>query len=184
MFNKVKTMRSLLAILLPAALLAAGTVNAQTLPLPGPTDIPSSILANHQADITHLTELSHRAGALGVAAAKALDLLKKHHQRELAYILPPLTLIPSLAAGRISPEMKWAVAMADQVVANREEIFQEHVAITDVMTLLRIEAQKVDDTDAADFAQDAVADSVADMEIQEPACVLVGELIRLKLAGK
>jgi len=174
-------------LLVSATLLGGGTtvVRAQTLPqgLPGPTDIPSSILLSHNSDVDRLTQLTHRAGALGAAAEKALDLLKRHHKREVDYILPPLTLIPALAAGKFSPEMRWAIEMSDRVKANREEIFQEHVAITEVMTALRIEAEKVDDRDAAEFAEDAVADSVADMEIQEPTSVLVGEILRARFAA-
>jgi hypothetical protein len=170
-------------LLLSAAVLAGASGGTRAQPLPGPTDIPSSILLSHQTDISHLTELTHRPGALGEVAKKALDLLKRHHQREVEYILPPLTLIPSLAAGRFSPDMKWAVAMADKVVANREDIFREHTEITDVMSALHVEAEKVDDTDAADFARDALADSVGDMELQEPASVLVGEIVRAKLAA-
>ena len=168
-------------LLLSTALLggAGGVARAQA--LPGPTDIPSSILLSHNSDIDRLTQLTHRAGPLGVAAEKALDLLKRHHRREVEYILPPLTLVPALASGKASPEMRWAIDMSDKVKANREEIFQEHVAITEVMTALRVEAQKVDDLDAAEFAEDAVADSVADMEIQEPTSVLVGEILRARL---
>jgi hypothetical protein len=170
-------------LLLTATILAGACGAASAQALPGPTDIPSSILRSHESDIAQLTQLTHRPGALGVAAQKALDLLRQHHKREVEYILPPLTLIPSLAAGKFSPDMRWAIEMADKVKTDREDIFHEHTQITDVMSELRVEAQKVDDREASDFAEEAVADSIADMEIQEPASILVGEILRARLAA-
>ena len=72
-------------------------------------------------------------GPVGVEAQKALVLFKQHLQREEEFILPPLTLLPHLADGKVSPDMKWAIAMADRVKAEREKTYHEHTQITDAM---------------------------------------------------
>jgi hypothetical protein len=146
-------------------------------------DIPQSIRLEHEDSIAQLTKLSKRRAPVGPAAQKALELIKQHQAREAEYILPPLTLLPLLAAGKISPDMKWAVEMADKIKAHREEIFQEHTQITDAMNALLAAADHARDAEAAEYARTAVADSLGDLEIQEPAALLVGEYLRTKLAA-
>jgi hypothetical protein len=77
--------------------------------------------------------------------------------------------------------MKWAIAMADRVRAEREQIFQEHAQITDAMNDLAAAAQKAHDTAALDFARAAVADSLNDIELIEPMTLVVGEYLKAKL---
>ena len=144
-------------------------------------DIPQSIRLQHQEDEATLAELSRKPAPVGPAAKAALDLVKRHHQREAEYILPPLTLLPQLADGKVTPDMKWAIEMADQLKANREQIFQEHAQITDAMNALLQAAERAHNTAAAEFARGAVADSLADMEISEPTTILIGEYLRSKL---
>ena len=108
-------------------------------------------------------------------------LFKKHLQREEEYILPPLTLLPLLADGKISPDMKWAIAMADRVRTDREQIFQEHTQITDAMNALAAAAQKAHDTAAYDFARGAAADSLNDIELMEPMTIVIGDYLKTKL---
>ena len=144
-------------------------------------DIPQSIRLQHQEDEAALADLSRRPAPVGPAAKAALDLLRQHHQREADYILPPLTLLPQIADGKVTPDMKWAVTMADQVKANREEIFQEHAKITDAMNTLLQAAEQAHNTAAAEFARGAVADSLEDMELEEPMTIVIGDYLRSKL---
>ena len=144
-------------------------------------DIPQSLKLEHQDTLEQLTALTKHRGEVGVEARKALDLFKKHRQREEEFILPPLTLLPLLADGKITPEMKWAIAMADRVKAEREDIFQQHTQITDAMNALATAAKKANDTAALAFAQSAVADSLNDIELLEPMAIVIGDYLRAKL---
>jgi hypothetical protein len=144
-------------------------------------DIPQSLRVEHEDTLNQLTVLARRHGPVGDAARKALDLFKRHLQREEEYILPPLTLLPLLADGKISPDMKWAITMADRVKAEREEIFQEHTQITDAMNALATAARNAHDTAAYDFARSAVADSLNDVELLEPMSVVIGDYLKAKL---
>ncbi len=169
-------------MLLVTAIAASGSWGAaQAQSVPQARDIPQSIKLEHQDTIAELTRLAKRRTAVGTEARKALDLLKRHHQREEAYILPPLTLLDRLADGKVDPDMKWAIAMADRVKADREQIFQEHTQITDAMNSLLAAAERVHDTAAADFARSAVADFLNDIELLEPMTVIIGDYLRSKL---
>ena len=144
-------------------------------------DIPQSLRIEHEDTLAELTALGRRHGPVGVAASKALDLFKRHIQREEEFILPPLTLLPLLADGKASPDMRWAIAMSDRVRAEREEIFQEHSQITDAMNALAAAADHAHDTAALEFARSAVADSLNDIELVEPMSIVIGDYLRAKL---
>jgi hypothetical protein len=157
----------------------AGAASAQ--PAPHAGDIPQSLRVEHNDTLEQLASLAERHGAVGEEARKALTLFRQHSQREEAYILPPLTLLPLLADGKVSPDMKWAIAMADRVKADRDQIFQEHTRITDAMNALAMAAQKAHDTAAFDFARSAAADSLNDIELLEPMTIVIGDYLKAKL---
>jgi hypothetical protein len=144
-------------------------------------DIPQSLRLEHDNTLQQLSTLTKHRGAVGVEARKALELFKQHLQREEAFILPPLTLLPLLADGKVSPDMKWAIAMADRVKAEREQTYQQHTQITDAMNSLAEAARKAHDAAALEFAQGAVADSLNDMELIEPMSIVIGDYLKAKL---
>jgi len=159
-------------------------VAAQAQPAPAAKPIPQSLRVEHDNTLQQLTHLAQRQGAVGTAARSALALFKQHIQREEAYILPPLTLLPMLADGKVAPDMRWAVDMADRVRKEREEIFLEHTRITDAMNALAAAAQRARDTEALDFARGAVADSLNDVELLEPMCITIGDYVRARLPAQ
>jgi small-conductance mechanosensitive channel len=144
-------------------------------------EIPQSLSVEHQDTLDQLANLGRRHGPVGVEARKALEVFKRHLERENAFILPPLTLLPYLADGKVTPDMKWAIAMADRVKAEREQIFQEHTQITDAMNALATAARATHDAEALAFAQSAVTDSLNDSEIGEPMAIVIGDYLKLKL---
>ncbi len=79
----------------------AGAVAAQSTPHAG--EIPQSLRVEHDNTLRQLATLSSRHGPVGVEARKALALFKSHLQREEEFILPPLTLLPLLADGKVAP---------------------------------------------------------------------------------
>ncbi len=168
-------------ILFTSIILAAGSRDAVAQSPSQPRDIPQSLRVEHEDTLEQLTTLSKRRTAVGAEARKALAVFKKHIQREEEYILPPLTLLPYLADGKVAPDMKWAIAMADRVKAEREQIFQEHTQITDAMNALATAARQAHDIDALHFAQAAAADSLNDIELLEPMTMVIGDYLRAKL---
>ena len=171
-----------LAMLWLLGVVAIGTAGpAAAQPVTTGHDIPQSLRLEHEDTLNQLAALARRPGPVGVEARKALDLFKRHIKREEEYILPPLTLLPQLADGKVSPDMKWAITMADRVKADREEIFQEHTQITDAMNALANAAQRSHDSVALNFAHAAVADSLNDTELTEPMAIIVGDYLKVKL---
>ena len=165
------------------AAIAAGCLAAPAMaqPVSHEGEIPQSLTVQHQDTLDQLANLGRRHGPVGVEARKALELFKRHLERENAFVLPPLTLLPYLADGKVTPDMKWAIAMADRVKAEREQIFQEHTQITDAMNALAAAARQTHDAEAVAFARSAVTDSLNDSELAEPLAIVIGDYVKLKL---
>jgi hypothetical protein len=155
--------------------------SARAQPAPSAHEIPQAVRLAHEETLRQLTAIARRHTRTGEIARKALPVFKAHFQREEEYILPPLTLAPALADGRLSPDMRWAIAMADRIKADGNAIFAEHTVITEWMTELAAAAERSHERDALDFARAAVADSLYDTEVTEPTAILIGEYLRAKL---
>jgi hypothetical protein len=143
--------------------------------------LPQAIRIEHKETLEQLTALAQKPGPVGPAASQALVLLQRHMAREQEFILPPLTLLPELADGKVTADMAWALPMTERVRAEREELFQEHVQITDALNGLVGAAEQANDPDAKEFAESAAADSLTDLEIFEPALIMIGNALRAQL---
>jgi len=173
---------ALLALAGAAWVAPSGAALAQApQPAAAARDIPQSLVFEHRETLDRLSALARRPGEVGAAASAALELFERHIAREQEYILPPLTLLPDIADGRVTPDMAWAVAMADRVRADRELIFQEHIKLADAFSDLLIAGEHAKDAEAVDFARAGVGDSLNDIEILEPTVLMIGDYLRSKL---
>jgi hypothetical protein len=143
--------------------------------------IPQALRIEHKETLEQVSLLAKRKGPVGTEAGKVLVLLKQHMAREETFILPPLTLLPLLADGKVTPDMAWALPMTERLRADREEIFEEHTRITDALNGLIVAALRAHDNDAKEFAETAAADSLTDLEIFQPTLLLIGDILRSKL---
>jgi hypothetical protein len=175
--------RFALIALAAAALIAPPLTSSARAAPPKPPEhlLPQAIQIEHKETLEQLTALTHHKGAVGLEASKALVLLKRHMDREQEFILPPLTLLPLLAEGKVTPDMAWALAMTDRVRAERETLFKDHTEITDALSALVAAATSARDKEAKEFAESAVADSLTDLEILEPTLMLINDTLRAKL---
>jgi len=144
--------------------------------------LPQSLIFEQTETLERLTILTKRPGQVAVKAREAIEVMKRHGVREREFILPALTLLPLLADGKVTPDMAWAIAMADRVKAEREQIFDERTKVTEALNALVVAATAAHDKEAAEFAEAAEADSFNDAEILEPTVLLIGDYLRAKLA--
>jgi hypothetical protein len=149
---------------------------------PSPHEIPQSQIIEHEDNLEHLATLAGRPGPVGEIARRAVLLFKQHNAREREYILPPLTLLPYIVDGKVTPDMQWALDMTDRVKADREVIFDEHARMIEVLNELQFAGQQAHDAEAVEFAKGAAVDALNDSEILEPTVVLIGDVLRARLA--
>ena len=188
MQSRSPTILAALALATAALTAPLGGAVAQAAPTAAPASaaeaqhlIPQSQILEHQDTLAQLALLVRRKGPIGVAAAKVMVLYKKHAAREEEFIFPPLTLLPYLADGKVTPDMAWALPMTDRVKAEQEQIFIEHTKITDALNNLVAVGAKTHDKATKAFAESGVADSLADLEIMLPTVLLIGETLHSKL---
>jgi hypothetical protein len=174
--------------MLLAATLVAGAV---TLPGPGGSasaqpgvDIPQSVRMEHESVMNYLHKIAERKTPTGVAAQKLIVLMEQHMALEQEFVLPPLVLLPALASGKVRPDMRWAIAMADRVRNERDTLLQFHTGITEGALVLQAAAEEEQDHATVGFVRDLVADDLSDLEITEPTVLLIGEVLRSRLPAQ
>jgi len=145
--------------------------------------IPQSERLEHAEVIAKLTALAQRPAPVGPAAQKALDVVKPHLEHDEDVVLPPLTLLPLIAQGKVSASMKWALPMIDRVQAEQAENTKVHEQITAQLMALFAAADDANDEEAGRVAREIAGDLLHDDEVTEPTVILLGEYLRAKLAS-
>ncbi len=143
--------------------------------------LPRGLEIAQQETEAQLLVLSKHQAPVGPAAAHVLDLYRRHAVRERAFILPPLTLLPYLAEGKIDPGMAWALPMLARTRAEKEAIFAEHTQIADALNALAQAGAKAHDLSTKEFAESALADDLGDLEVLEPTLALIEETLHARL---
>jgi hypothetical protein len=146
-------------------------------------EVPQSSRVEHDDAISYLDAVAQqqRRPAVAEAARKALEVLRPHFAREAEYVLPPLGLLPALAEGRVTPEMRGAIAMADRVKAEQDQLYEEHVRITGVLNDLITAAEGERDRGLVAMARQAALHSLHEVEVLYPTVILIGDRLREKL---
>ena len=156
-----------------------GTARAQ----PG-VDIPQSERIEDEGIMDMLKEIAKRAPPVGPAAEKVLPLMTRRLATDAATVLPPLVLLPVLASEDATPDMRWAIALADRVKAEQDTMKQLHEELKAALIGLRDAASSVGDRHTVGFTNDLIADDLDDQEVLEPTAILIGEFLRGKLPAQ
>ena len=144
-------------------------------------DIPASARAEHTGILRYLRTIAERPAPVGPAAQKVLDVLVPHMAKEEEFILPPLTLLPDMAAGKVTPDMRWAIAMADRVETEEADLVHMHEALSDAFIGLLDAAEAANDAVTAQFTKDLASDDLGDREVTEPLTILIGKILKKRL---
>jgi hypothetical protein len=145
--------------------------------------LPGSLTLEHQEILRELGRFAEPASPTATVARSLLDVLEPHMQREEEFVYPPLVLLPAIAEGRITPDMNWAIPLADRVAAERATLFEEHSEIMGAVGEL-LSAASINGEDALlAFGHRVAAHALNEIEILEPAAILVGETLRSRLGN-
>ncbi len=142
---------------------------------------PQSLKVEHDELHAQLARAKKAGGTVGEAAKAVAEVLHPHFIREEEFALPPLSILPSIAAGRISPDIKTAAAMAERLKAEVGQMLQEHQEIVAALDGLKKAAKSEAKDEFARFADKLVLHAQTEEEVLYPASILVGEYLKLKL---
>ena len=143
--------------------------------------IPGAMRAEH-AELHEKLEAATRAeGAVGEAAREVARVLDPHFAREEQIALPPLGLLEPLAAGRFTADMAAVLPMTDSLRTELPEMLAEHRAIGSALDKLEAAAHFAGKLEYARLVDEIRLHARMEEQVNYPAAILVGELVRMKL---
>jgi hypothetical protein len=146
----------------------------------GALQIPEAMRVEHEEIHAHLEAATKAPGAVGAAARELVEVLAPHFDRENQIALPPLGLLAPLAHGETVPDevRARALAMTDSLDAELPGMLEEHVRIAAAAKKLEQVARDHGDADAEALARKLQVHARMEEEVNYPAAVLVGMLLR------
>ena len=143
-------------------------------------ETPQSIAAEHRELHATLESASRESGALGTAARELEAALAPHFRREEEIATPPLGLLPALATGDVTPEMRAVLPMTQSLERELPQMLKEHQGIRAAAARFRSAAAAAGRPDYVRFSDDLAAHARQEEEILYPAAVLVGRFVAAK----
>jgi hypothetical protein len=136
--------------------------------------IPVPLVAEHEALHQRLAHAMREPGDVGAAARAVAHLLHPHFVKEEAFALPPLALLPELAAGQATPGTEAVLPMTSRLAAELPGMLAEHRAIVAALEKLRQAARAAGRPEYEAFADALVLHARTEEEVLYPAALLVG----------
>ncbi len=171
------------ALLCTSALLgfAAPTRAAEAPATATPFQIPRALETEHHELHAELAKAMQAGGQTGTAAEGVAKVLHPHFVKEEQFALPPLGLLPALAAGTVTPDMGKVTAMTDKLKADLPEMLAEHRAIVGALQALIAAAKAERKPEYIRFAEELQLHAETEEQVLYPAAILVGEYVKLRL---
>jgi iron-sulfur cluster repair protein YtfE (RIC family) len=148
------------------------------------TAIPESIRIEHRAIHEQLEEAMQASGQVGVAARTLGKVLHPHFVREEEIALPPLGALTQLAAGTLPFDATALLKMTDALKRELPQMLAEHTHIRAAVRALSEAARAERAATYERLAEQLALHAQTEEEVLYPAAVLVGELIRSRLAAQ
>lgn len=143
-------------------------------------ETPQSIAAEHRELHEILERASGESGALGAAARELEAALAPHFRREEEIATPPLGLLPELATGQVTPQMRSVLPMTQALESELPQMLKEHQQIRSAAARFRSAADAAGRADFVRFSDQLAAHARQEEEILYPAAVLVGRYVAAK----
>ena len=177
-------LKGLLSTALIAALLLAcdNAPNAQSQPKSerersAMLQTPKSIAIEHRELHEVLARAAAEGGEIGNAAGELERALAPHFKREEEIATPPLGLLPALAQGDATADMRSVLPMTDALKRELPKMLQEHEAIRSAVAQFRATAERNGQQDYMRFADNLAAHARQEEELLYPAAILVGRYV-------
>jgi hypothetical protein len=173
-------------------IICAGVLLAMLVPTPGidgaalaqPSHlaVPQSIRFEHATIIERLTKEAAKSGVSAAIAQKALVFIKAHFAKEEEFVFPPLGLLDQITAGESPSDSvkKAAIDMIERTKSSKDSLHEDHVQITSMMNDLIQAATRANEPDLVVFASNVAAHNLGEIEVLQPATVMIGEYLRSK----
>ena len=145
------------------------------------SDTPGSSKSEH-GDLREVLWRAEKAGGrTGTAAVEVMKVLFPHMFLEERYAVPPRKLLPLLARGELTPDMKAILPKVDKLKAEMPRMLEDHRLIVFAVRDLLRAATEEKHPEYTQVASKILAHAQHEEDVLYPAAILVGEYIALRL---
>lgn len=138
---------------------------------------PPSLAAEHLELHEVLARAAKEGGDLGRAAEELEKSLAPHFKREEEIATPPLGLLPKLARGNATADMRAVLPMTQALERELPRMLEEHEIIREAVKGFRAAAEKAGRGEYVRFSDELAAHARQEEDILYPAAVLVGRYV-------
>jgi hypothetical protein len=138
---------------------------------------PQSIAAEHRELHEVLAKGAKESGELGRTARELEKALAPHFMREEEIATPPLGLLPALAAGNATTEMRAVLPLTTALEKELPQMLREHESIRAAVQKFRAAAVAAKRPEYIRFSDHLAAHARQEEDILYPAAVLVGRYV-------
>lgn len=142
---------------------------------------PHSLRREHEELHADLARAGQMPGLLGETAREVARVMHPHFLREDEYAMPPLSLLPRLARGQVTPEMVEVLPLVARLKEEMPLMIDEHRAILGAVRTFALAAESDGDEKCIRLAAELTVHAQLEEEVLYPAAVLVGEVVKAKL---
>jgi hypothetical protein len=144
-------------------------------------EVPELLKAEHHELHETLARATREPGAVGAAARRVADLMHPHFVKEELFALPPLSLLPRLARGEVTADMKDVLLLTERLERELPKMLEEHKAIVEALAQLLSASRAADKLEYAEFALDLIRHAQTEEQLLYPAAILAGRYVRARL---
>jgi hypothetical protein len=145
------------------------------------SELPSVVQMAHDELHEEMVQATQLGGETGTAAKAVVRVLFPHVLREEEFAIPPLSLLPRLARGEVSPDMASVLPQSELMKGELARMLDEHKLIVEALRNLLRAATAEHHSGYARLAQKLILHAMMEEEVLYPASILVGEYLKLKL---
>jgi hypothetical protein len=142
---------------------------------------PPSLRREHEelhADLAHAGKMP---GLLGETAREVARIMDPHFLREDEYAMPPLSLLPRLARGQVTPDMAEVLPLVARLKQEMPLMIEEHRAIMGAVRAFALAAESDGDEKCIRLAAELTVHAQLEEEVLYPTALLVGDYVKARL---
>lgn len=143
--------------------------------------VPAALRAEHQDLRAELDMAVGAGGDLGAAAEEVARILYPHFDKEEEYVLPPLSILPLLTEGEVTPEMGASLALTNKLRTELPHLLEDHKAIDAQLGKLAGVARQQQNWEYACLADKFRTIAQYEEQVLYPTLLLIGRYVRVHL---
>lgn len=169
------------AVLILAVNASAQASDRDTL---APYRAPVVLSEDHREMHEFLLGVTREPGQIGEAARALALVMDPHFEKEEAFILPPLALLPMLARGETYQDMREILPLTDRLAEELPVMLEEHKVIGEAARELLAIARAEGRYDVERLAEQVLRHAETEEQIMYPAAILVGKMVESRLGRR